>query len=176
VGTIRETTLVKPVCGVTLARGADLSEVLRHLEKVVGTVEDQTPIFDFSFTDYYCEEMGSDLCKIFLSFKKLIHPGSLPDIKKQTNAMEAQWSVQGKRKVNLDPGYITGAKLVLASTKDFSHRIYLADGIYGDVQLEFRHNRFHAEAWTFPDYRTDLAMAFFQKVRENYIREIKKHE
>ena len=174
-GVVREPDLVKPVCGVTFAEGVEIEEVIRQIEKILGTVEDQTSIFHFSFTDYYAREMGADLRKVFVSFVKSIHPGLLPEIKRKTNAMEEAWSVEGKRRVNIDPGYITGAKLVLASTKDFAHRVYLADGIYGDVQLQFRQNRFHPERWTYPDYRMDEALAFFQRVREKFVREGKRH-
>jgi hypothetical protein len=75
--------------------------------------------------------------------------------------------------VNLDPGYITAAKLVLASTKDFAHRVYVGKGIYGDVQLRFRDDAFRPVEWTYPDYRTDLAIDFFQNVRQNFINEEK---
>ena len=119
--------------------------------------------------------MGSDLKKIFMCFTQLIHPGRLPEIKIETNRIEETWSRDNKRRVNIDPGYITGAKLVLASTKDFVHRIFLADGIYGDVQLQFRQNRFRIQKWTYPDYQTEMALTFFQKVRKKYVREEKEH-
>ena len=173
---IREVVPVKSICGVTFSRGVDLSDVVRQLRDVLGNVEDQTDILDFSFTEYYREEMGAGLCKTFLSFTKLIHPGSLAGIKRETNLIEESWSVGGKRRINLDPGYITGAKLVLASAKDFAHRIFLADGIYGDVQLQFSRNCFRIQKWTFPDYQTDTALEFFHRVRKKYVVEVKKNE
>jgi len=176
VGVVRGAKPVKPICGVTFAEGVDLARVIEQVEGVLGTVEDQTSVFRFSFTKYYREEMGGGLRKVFFSFVELIHPGSLAGLKQKTNAIEKSWSVEGKRRVNIDPGYITGAKLVLGSTKDFAHRIYLADGIYGDVQLQFRQNRFLPEEWTYPDYQTGKALEFFQMVREKYVREVKKHE
>ena len=175
-GVIRACKPVKPVCGVTFAEGVEVEEVIRRTEDFLGSVEDRTSGFRFSFTDYYAKEMGTDLLKLFVSFAGVIHPGRLPEIKLKTNAVETDWSVEGKRRVNLDPGYITGAKLVLASTKNFAHRVYLADGIYGDVQLQFRENRFWPERWTYPDYRTDEALAFFQRVREKLVREGKHHD
>jgi len=173
VGTIREAIPVKPVCAVTFVEDVDFSEVVEELEKVLGPVEERTPIFDFSFTTYYREEMGAELKKVFVSFVELIDPGNLPKIKRKTNLIEESWSVEGKRQINLDPGYIAGAKLVLASTKDFAHRIFLGDGIYGDVQLQFRQNCFRTEKWTFPDYQTHTAMEFFERVRKKYVREVK---
>ena len=109
--------------------------------------------------------------KQFFSFIQTINPEKLPGIKIGTNRIEESWSELGKRKVNLDPGYLTGAKLVLASTKDFAHRIFLGDGIYGDLQLQFRHNKFWPEAWTFPDYQTELALDFFTRVRSRFVLE-----
>lgn len=172
-GTIREAKPVKAICAVTFVEDVVLSEVAEELEKILGSVEDRTPTFDFSFTTYYREEMGSELKKVFLSFVRLVDPGSLPRIKNKTNLIEESWSVEGKRRINLDPGYITGAKLVLASTKDFAHRIFLGDGIYGDIQLQFRQNRFRTEKWTFPDYQTNTAIDFFERVRKKYVREVK---
>jgi hypothetical protein len=170
---IRETLSVKPVCGVTFLKGVDLEEVVVRLKDVLGDVDDRTEIFDFSFTDYYREEMGSHLSKAFLSFVDLIHPRNLVGIKCETNLIEESWSVDGKRRVNLDPGYVTGAKLVLVSTKDFAHRIFLGDGIYGDVQLQFRDNCFRVQEWTFPDYQTQTALEFFERVRKKYVREVR---
>lgn len=175
-GIIRDPRAVKPICGVTFTNGIDLSELIQQLEAVLGPVEERTSIFDFSYTNYYQEEMGSELSKVFLSFIRLIHPGNLARIKKKTNEIEKTWCVEGKRWVNLDPGYITGAKLVLASTKDFAHRIFLSNGIYGDVQLRFKYGRFRVNEWTYPDYQTDLSLSFFQKVRNKYIQQEKSHE
>ncbi len=166
---------VKPICGITFAEGVELQNVLYRIEDKLGPCEDRTPVFDFNFTQYYQEEMGTDLKKIFLSFIERIHPGRLPEIKKETNNLEETWSIETNRRVNIDPGYITGAKLILASTKDFAHRIFLADGIYGDVQLQFRQNRFRIQEWTYPDYQTEMALTFFHKVRKKYVREEKEH-
>jgi hypothetical protein len=175
-GTIRDIRLVKLICGLTFAEGIDLESVIVDVEDAFGPVEERTPVFDFTFTRYYREEMGDNLKKLFLSFTGLIHPGRLPAIKLTTNRIEQTWSRDGKRKVNLDPGYISGAKLVLASTKDFAHRVFLADGIYGDVQLQFCQDRFLAEKWTYPDYQTDEALAFFHRVRKRYVQEEKRRD
>ena len=172
-GIIRTVQAVKPICGFVFKKSIDRFKVIQQITEVLGPVDDQTPVFDFSFTDYYEQEMGVDLKKMFLSFVKCIPPENLAKIKRRTNEIEDLWSVDGKRSVNLDPGYITGAKLVLASTKDFAHRIYLSDGIYGDVQLQYRHNHFHISHWTYPDYQTDLALSFFSHVREKIVQEEK---
>ena len=97
--------------------------------------------FDFTETDYYTATMGTGLKKQFVAFERLIDPAALADIKRQTNAWEAEYAALGRhaepRPLNLDPGYITPAKLVLASTKDHAHRLYLRDGIYAEVTLAY---------------------------------------
>jgi hypothetical protein len=170
-GGIRRVIPVKPVCAVTYGQTVSVSKLMTQMETILGPVEDKSEAYPFSFTSYYTDEMGKDLMKQFLSFVRTIHPEKLPGIKQRTNELEEKWSTDGKRKVNLDPGYLTGSKLVLASTKDFAHRIFLGEGIYGDLQLQFRHNKFWPEAWTFPDYQTDLALGFFTRVRARFVLE-----
>jgi hypothetical protein len=122
--------------------------------------------FAFDFSDYYRAEMGSDLRKTFHAFETSIDPVQIVEIKHRSNEIEIRLSSSGKRKVNIDPGYLEAAKLVLASTKNYSHRIYLAGGIYGDVQLVWRRGRFQGQPWTYPDYLQPLALDFFTRVRE----------
>ena len=169
VGAVHEPKLVKLICAMTFAEGENLDRVLVRLEEAFGPVELRSPVFDFDFTSYYRDEMGERLKKCFVSFRGLIGPDALAKIKRKTNDLEGQWSVGGKRRVNLDPGYVTGAKLVLASTKDFAHRISIGEGIYGDNQLRFMQGRFLPSLWTYPDYKTDLAFSFFHHVRKQAI-------
>ncbi|MBN2416612.1 DUF4416 family protein [bacterium] len=163
---IREAQFVKAVCAVTWAAAADPAEAESRLVTLLGPVERRSEPYDFGFTAYYEQEMGGGLKKCFLSFAGLIHPKLLPSLKVRTNEMEAELAVDGRRVINLDPGYLTPAKLVMASAKNFSHRIYIGEGIYGDLQLQYRHSRFHPQHWTFPDYQTDAALAFFTAVRD----------
>ncbi len=167
---VREVLKVKPICGVMFQPQIDLSRIIGELQSVADVVDEQSDIFNFSFSDYYKEEMGTSLKKVFLSFHPCVDPGTLPMMKLKTNEIETRWSEAGKRRVNLDPGYITGAKLVLASTKDFAHRVFIGDGIYGDAQLRFVRNRFLANEWTYPDYQTGAALSFFQKVRTKFMK------
>jgi hypothetical protein len=113
--------------------------------------------------------MGTDLKKQFVVFEQPIDPAALADIKRQTNAWEAEYAALGRhpepRPLNLDPGYITAAKLVLASTKDHAHRIYLRDGIYAEVTLAYRDRRWQPHEWTYPDYRRDDYQQFFTDCR-----------
>jgi hypothetical protein len=162
---------VKPVCAVTFSPDFSLEEILREIKPFTGEADLTSPMFDFDFTEYYSAEMGNGLKKAFVSFDKLMEPGQLSPLKIRTQELEGIWTREGGRRVNLDPGYVTSAKLVLASTKDFAHRIFLGGGIYGDVQLQYRHGKWHPEVWTFPDYRTETALSFFEAVRDLFNRQ-----
>jgi hypothetical protein len=138
--------------------------------KQYGPVSLISGAFDFTETDYYTTTMGADLKKQFLAFEQPIDPGELAQIKRRTNTLEGDYAALGRhpepRPLNLDPGYITAAKLVLASTKDHAHRIYLRDGIYAEVTLAFRHRQWQPMEWTYPDYRRDDYQQFFTQCRE----------
>ena len=126
--------------------------------------------FDFTETDYYRETMGDDLKKQFLTFEKLIDPGELARIKCLTNRWEDEYAGSAgypePRPLNLDPGYLTMAKLVLASTKDHAHRLYLAEGIYAEFTLQFRSGTWQPCEWTYPDYRREDFQQFFTACRQ----------
>src|SRR5690349_13146593 len=145
----------------------------KTMEEAWGPVALVSPAFDFQETEYYTKTMGSGLRKQFFAFERLIDPTVLPALKHQTNAWEVEYARLGshgeERPLNLDPGYLTSAKLVLASTKDFAHRIYLADGIYAEITLHFRRGVWQPHEFTFPDYRRADYQAFFTKCRE-YLR------
>src|SRR4051812_45282543 len=129
-----------------------------------------SPPFDFTETSYYAATMGAGLKKQFLAFEPLIDPAALADIKRQTNDWEAEYTSLGRhaeeRPLNLDPGYLTPAKLVLASTKDHAHRIYLRDGIFAEVTLVYRQRKWQPLEWTYPDYRREDYQRFFTQCRE----------
>jgi hypothetical protein len=137
--------------------------------------------FDFTETDYYQPTMGADLKKIFWVFERPIDPAQIAAIKRLTITWEHDFAAMAthgeavsdrsspiteSRPLNLDPGYLTTAKLVLASTKDHTHRIYCRDGIFAEITLFFRHGRWEHHEWTFPDYRRADYQAFFSHARE----------
>ncbi|NLZ03078.1 MAG: DUF4416 family protein [Pirellulaceae bacterium] len=134
--------------------------------------------FDFRETDYYRRSMGAGLKKEFWGFAPGFNPARLPEVKLETNAWEAEYADRGggpeERPLNVDPGYLNLGKLVLASTKDFTHRVYLSRGIYAEVTLSYRHGRWRHHAWTFPDYQRQDYQAFFAECRRylhDWIRE-----
>jgi len=137
-----------------------------------------SPAFDFTETDYYTPTMGTNLKKQFLAFEKPIDPAELASIKSTTNEWELEYAALGQhaepRPLNLDPGYITPAKLVLASTKDHAHRIYLGHGIYAELTLSFRFGRWQPFDWTYPDYRREDFQQFFTASRNRLLQQQRK--
>ena len=131
--------------------------------------------FEFTETEYYVRSMGSDLRKTFFAFEHLIEPAGLANIKLQTNAWELEYSeVAGhseERPLNLDPGYLSQAKLVLATTKDRDHRIYIGKGMFAEVTITFRRDSgWVGREWTYPDYLRDDYHEFFSRCR-TYLRQ-----
>lgn len=140
------------------------------LREQFGNIQLESPRFEFSETAYYEKSMGAGLKKTFFAFEKLIDPGELPDIKRQSNDWERDYAAATQhaeeRPLNLDPGYIVESKLILASTKDYAHRIYLRDGIYAEITLHFQRGAWQKTPWTFPDYQRADYQAFFTACRE----------
>lgn len=148
-------------------------EAEQRLVKRFGPVEMRGEPFDFDpFTSYYASEFGTGLRKVILSFQGLIEAEELSEIKRTTNGIEREMAAgcDSPRTVNIDPGYVNHSKLVLASTKDHSHRIYVGGGIYEEVTLNFRRDEggFVALPWSYPDYQAPDQLDFLARVRENY--------
>jgi len=143
-------------------------EVRAVIAREFGDVMMESPIFPFNHSDYYAEEMGGNLQKVFFLLGRLLDPSALVDWKLHAQEVELKYQENGKRRVNFDPGYLDASKLVLATTKNYDHRLYLDRGIYGDVQLRFRFQQFHFNDWTYPDYRQPEHLAFFEKARLKY--------
>lgn len=138
------------------------------LKRIFGDTDFESDILDFVHTDYYHEEFGKDLKRQMLSFKKLISLKNIYKVKLRTSALERKFSKLGKRTVNIDPGYIDLSKLVLFSTKDYSHRIYLDNGIFSEVTLFYKDKSFNGWPWTYPDYGSKAYIDIFNSVRQIY--------
>jgi hypothetical protein len=141
-------------------------QALKKLTDKFGEIETEGPPYNFNFTDYYFKEMGQPLLKRLVVFKEPINRDELVKIKLYTIKVERELSVEGRRKVNIDPGYITKANLVLATTKEFPHRIYLGSGIFGEVTLTFKKDGCSYFDWTYPDFKTPEVCEFLQKIRK----------
>lgn len=174
-GKIRDHKPVKYFCAVSFKQTPHLTSLRSELKELFGPIEQESDkyIFD-TFTDYYKHEMGKNISKLFISFIDLRPPEAMADIKIKTNKLEANYLNADNREVNLDPGYITEAKLVLATTKDFSHRLYLGKGIYGDLHMKYMNNSFQAQPYTYPDYKQELVLNFFHDLRNSYRHQLQK--
>ena len=160
------------IVGLLSSKRELLDAAESELAALYGPVRLRSADIDFAWTDYYEPDMGPSLRRRFASFAKKIDPGELAAIKIRTNELEQEFARRETfvpRPVNLDPGYICGSKLVLASTKDRSQRIYLAHGIYAEITLDFRKGRFVPVETTYPDYRSPEYIDFFTRVREQHL-------
>jgi hypothetical protein len=169
-GQVQDPTPVLLIIAASSRYAAALQWARERAVESFGDIALSSPAFDFAETDYYTATMGAGLKKQFFAFERLVDPSQLAGIKRSTNECEAKYSGLGMhpepRPLNLDPGYITPAKLVLASTKDHAHRIYLRDGIFAEVTLSFRGRKWQPLEWTYPDYRLDDYQRFFTECRE----------
>lgn len=175
-GKIKDPIPVKLICGMISGKSELFEQAKQQLSQHYGTIDYISPIMSFSqYTNYYEPEMGKDLHRQFISFEKLIDPIDIVPIKLTTNQMELEFRAP-ERIINLDPGYVSNAKLVLATTKDYQHRLYLGQGIYAEVTLRFRQGKFEPFEWTYPDYRTPEYLAIFNQIRVNYRQQIETKE
>ena len=141
-------------------------------EKLVdsfGPISYISPSMPFTFTDYYNPEMGEGIERFFISFSRLISPDALADAKTITNAIELDEAIDGKRKINLDPGLISEASVILATTKNRAHRIAIGHNLYAEVTLIYQNHGFVSFPWTYADYRSDDVQTILIKMRKDYL-------
>lgn len=173
-GSEKKHSPVKLIIGCIFKEAAAYHRAKSILERRFGPVDFESAILDFTHTDYYEREFGSPLKRCFISFKKLVAPDALVAIKKATNRIERRLSRNNLRRVNLDPGYLTFSKFILATTKDYTHRIFLGKGIYAEVTLQYKDKGFKAWDWTYPDYCSNAYIDIFNQIRTLYAGQIKK--
>jgi hypothetical protein len=189
---------VKVVCGILLSEpwakekfhSSDVVQTISLVNDKIVTqinlrypqncfyIDLQSEVINFNFTDYYQPELGEKVLRYWLSFAPNVSLENLWKIKIVTNDIETTIFSDEKnlRKVNIDPGYVEGAKLVLFTTKNYSHRIYLAEGIYAETTLIYSKNNFSPLEWTYPDYKTQESINFFSLVRKKLIAENKEKQ
>jgi hypothetical protein len=177
-GTPREPRPVKLFIAL-LAAGDDLfPPVERDLGALFGAIDSASAIFPWSASGYYESEMGAGLRRRFLSFERLISPEALAEIKHKTHGVEDRYlraAGSGRRRsVNIDPGYVDTGKVVLASTKDAGHRLYLQAGIYAETTLLFYDGSFHPFSYTYRDYLWPETTAFLAGLRARYLGQVKR--
>ena len=171
-GILKIPILVKLICAITFSKKINIEDIYDTLHHAYGDIDSFSRVYNFKYTKYYEKEMTGELKKVYISFKPLVTAETLPEIKTRTNLFEKMFAVNSKRVVNLDPGYIEKAKLILVTTKDFSHRIYLGSGIFGDLQYRLKDGHYQISEWTYPDYREKEVLEFFLNVRNKYCKDL----
>lgn len=167
-GRIKKKGAVKLIFGFIFGEEKAYFLAKNILEKKFGRIDFESPSLDFKHTNYYEGELGKNLKRKFLSFKNLIKPDSISKIRHFTQKLEKKLSLNRKRMINIDPAYLDLSKLVLSTTKDYRHRVYLRDGIYAEVTLYYERESFRPFDWTYPDYRTSEYIEIFNTIRQIY--------
>lgn len=172
-GAEKEFHPVKLFSGV-IYRDKDIYQAVKaKLAGIFSPVDLESEVFNFDFTTYYNEEMGTPLFRRFISFKALIPPEQLPDIKLLTNKIEIETAAAGKRTINLDPGYLSEANVIIATTKNYYHRVPLQKGIYAHMEYVIKGKKICPLEWTYPDFKSAGYLDFFQELRQLFKKEIK---
>jgi hypothetical protein len=171
-GNVRKPLPVKLFFGMLTPEPELFDRITKMLRAEYGPLDYVSDAWPWDKTAYYRTEMGTGILRKFVFCERLVDPGILPAVKLFTNGLEKDFSALGEgthnRRINIDPGYVTEAKVVLATTKDFSHRVYIGSGIYAEVTLRYnvRQRCFVTLEYTYPDYRSEDYLALFKKTRE----------
>ena len=163
----------KLVIGLLMKKIDSVAAPAKTLSVAFGPIDTVSPWFPFDYTDYYAVEMGKPLFRRMFAFHRLIAQDELADIKLRTNDIENEYCRNGKRRINIDPGYLLREKFVLATGKNYSHRIFIGQGIYADLTLIYRKGGFQSLEWTYPDYADRYVQDFLLRVRKRYVMELK---
>lgn len=164
---------VKLFSGIIYGDNDIYQAVKAKLTGIFSTPDLESDIFDFNFTTYYNSEMGTPLFRRFVSFKELISPEQLPDIKLLTNKIEMETASAGNRIINLDPGFLSDANIIIATTKNYYHRVPMQKGIYAHMEYVIKGKKICPLEWTYPDFKSTGYLDFFQRLLELYKKEIK---
>jgi len=174
---LKEPNPVKLIVGILAANHQCLHAAADALSDKIGKIDLTSEVWPFEQTDYYKDQTGPRILRQFVSIKRLIDPGKLAKVKHQTNKLEqklaAKLGLPLTRPVNLDPGIIAPSKLALATTKNYSHRIYIGKEMYAEVTLIFDKGRWRPQAYTYPDYRQQCYFDFFEIVRTRLLEQLK---
>ncbi len=168
-----ESDPVKLVSSIFSREKKTINRVIDQLSVMFGPVDGTGLELLFDRTRYYAGEMGWPLHRRFVSFGRLVRPDHLPEIKLKTNELEQEYLDSNNRIINIDPGYISLERLILATGKNYIHRVYLSKGIYADLTLLFKKGGFAPLKWTYPDYADPKVIGFFNEVRKKYMEQLR---
>ena len=173
---LRNPRPVKLIVGILAADRECLSASIEVIEKKFGKIDLVSDVWPFDKTDYYKDQTGLGILRQFVSIEKLVSPAVLADIKLHTNELEQELAKMLSRRlprpINLDPGIIEPSKLILATTKNYSHRIYIGKKIYAEVTLIFDKGSWRPFEYTYPDYRQKCYFDFFAMVRSRLVEQL----
>lgn len=168
---------VKLMCGILACDAKALAVARRRLETELGAMDLVSEVWPFDMTDYYARQAGPEILRQFVAFAELSDPGRLAEIKHTTNRLERELSEQlGRpwpRPVNYDPGFVEPSKLVLASTKNFAHRVYIGQGMYAEVTMTYVRGTWESFPFTFPDFKSGRYDRFLNQVRQRLTEQLK---
>ncbi|MBF0607299.1 MAG: DUF4416 family protein [Candidatus Magnetobacterium sp. LHC-1] len=154
-------------CGLLYSDGEACEAAMAAVSEAFGRIELQAGQFQWDYYRHYEGELGTPVRRRFIAIDGAFDSGAIADVKRRTIEIEGVLSVCGRRRVNIDPGYITLAKVVLASTKNYSHRVYLRNGIYAEVTLIYNKDKrlYVPHLFTYLDYKEPAAIDFMLQVR-----------
>ncbi len=156
---------VKLFSGFIYKNIEDFNKVKHLLSEHFSEIDSESEEIPFIFTKYYNLEMGTPLYRKFISFKKKIDPDELANIKILTNNIENTFMINNKRPINIDPGYISDANVIIATAKNHYHRVPLSKGIYAHIEYVIKHKGFHFLEWTYPDFKSEEYLVFFKELK-----------
>ncbi len=174
-GAAQEFEREKLIIGIIYHDMAVYEEAVHLLVDEFGEIDDRSEVFSFSreFSTYYDDEIGGEGTRVIFSFRDLVSPDRQADIKIFTNNLEARFSREGKRLINLDPGFISHGRLMLATTKAAGFRIPLHSGIYTELTLFWAKGEWHKLPWSYRDYQSEKVQNFLTRVRAKYLEQRK---
>jgi len=152
-------------CGLLSKPEFSLNDLAPKLERVWGPIEKVYGPLPFNFTDYYHPEMGAPLLRRFVSFAPPFDRSELAGRKLESMRIEDEFSDGARRRVNIDPGYMTLGQLILSTSKDREHRIYIGGGVFAEVTLFYSKGSYQAFPWTYRDYASVPYRDFFLDIR-----------
>jgi len=168
VSVLKEPAPAKPITAILISPSVEQRECFEMLEKHFGKMDFISEEVHFDYSSYYEPEMGKGLIKRFIAYRDLCKQDELVSLKLLATEIEDRFKTNGKRRLNIDPGIVTLERLVLATGKNYTHRVYLRKGIFADLTLIFKRGTFTSLPWTYPDYKEPLVVEWFNKIRQKY--------
>jgi hypothetical protein len=172
-GKTKEYIPEKLIIGILTVEMKLPESLIQRVVDKFGDIERIDGPYPFDYTKYYNDEMGENIQKFFLTFDQLVSPDQLAEIKELTNLIEEEWSRGDKRSLNLDPGFLSETRFILATTKDRGHRVPLKNGIYAEVTLIYMHKEFQTLPWTYADFCDLKYRTLLKEIRKSYLQQIK---